>query len=479
MSATKFVGRASELADLAGFLSKTGPAIGVIYGRRRIDKSLLIEKALEGRPALTFEGLENRPKKDQIEAFLFQLSRQAGPRSTGEATRSWAEALYRLRPVLEKRPACIVLDEFQWMANYRREIVSDLKMIWDQYLSRIPGVKLILCGSIASFMTSKVVRSSALHGRVDLEMHLKGLDLAEARELLRGKGLDEVIEACLYFGGVPKYLELLRDHPSVRMAVAELAFRENGYFLEEYDRIFTSHFKRNPDFRKISLALAGCPEGLFRKQLAEKAGVAAAGVLSEHLADLEAAGFISSVIPVDKSEGSRLIKYYLSDAYMRFYFAFIRPNLKKIKSGAQPGMFAQLSQTGRFHAWRGKAFESLCIRHARLLAEILGFSGIDFSFGPYWRAPSKARPGLQIDLLFDRADNVMTLCEMKCSVARIGMRVVTDVERKVELLQRAFPKKTVQRVLVVHGEPSRDLVRSGAFFRIIKAAELASSPVRS
>jgi uncharacterized protein len=123
-------------------------------------------------------------------------------------------------------------------------------------------------------------------------------------------------------------------------------------------------------------------------------------------------------------------------------------------------------------AGHGKAFEHLCIRHARRIAELLGFSGIDFACGPYFRARSRSDAGVQVDLLFSRADNVITLCEMKCSLAPIGMGVVHDVERKVALLARAFPSKTIQRVLVLHGEPSRDLVKSGYFYRIIRSAEL-------
>ena len=462
------------MRTLESFLSKTGPAVGVLYGRRRIGKSFLIQQALAGRPALTFEGLENRPKQEQIAAFLFQLARQArfSNAGAGAGAKGWREALVRLLPVLEQRPTCIVLDEFQWLANYRRELVSDLKLVWEQYLAKVPGAKLILCGSIASFMTTQVVRSSALYGRTDLEIHLKEFQLGEAGQLLSDKGLDEVLEACLYFGGVPKYLELVRDYPSVRRAVEELAFREHGYFVEEYDRIFTSHFGRNPDFRKLVTALAACPQGLFRGELAQQAGVAAGGLLSEHLADLEAAGFVSSVVPLDKPANSRLIKYYLSDPYLRFYFAFIQPNLKKIREGMQPDLFVRLTQSGRFHAWRGQAFEQLCRAHARRMAEILGFAGIDFVCGPYFRARSRDTSGLQIDLLFQRADNVLTLCEMKCSLSPIGLGVVQEVERKVALLQHAFPAKTIQRVLVVHGEPSRDLIRAGYFYRIIRSAEL-------
>ncbi|HAK97258.1 MAG TPA: hypothetical protein DCM87_20285 [Planctomycetes bacterium] len=468
----RFVGRTAELRALKAFLSKDEPAIAVLYGRRRIGKSSLVRRACAGRPGLVFEGLENRPKKEQIEAFLFQLARQAPSPGKSGRVRCWREALVRMLPALKRARACIFLDEFQWMANYRREMVSDLKLVWEQYLSKLHGVKLILCGSIASFMTADVVRSSALYGRTDLEIHLKEFALDEARLLLPTLGLDEIIEACLCFGGVPKYLDLVRGHPSVREAVEALAFREHGYFIDEYERIFTSHFGRNPDFRDIVAALAASPQGLSRRELAHHANVTAGGLLSEHLADLEAAGFVTSVIPFDKAADSRLIKYYLSDAYLRFYFAFIRPNVRKIRGGTHRDLFARVAQTGRFHAWRGKAFEHLCIRHARRIAEILGFSGIDFACGPYFRARSTHDAGVQVDLLFSRADNVITLCEMKCSQAPTGTGVVSEVERKAALLARAFPSKTIQRVLVLHGEPSRDLVRSGYFYRIIKASEL-------
>ena len=472
--ANTFVGRVRELGQLEDFLSREGPGIAVIYGRRRIGKSLLIETALKGRPALTFEGLEDQAKAAQIEGFLFQLARHEGREPAGETARGWLEALVKLEPLLQRRPACLVFDEFQWMANYRRELVSDLKMIWEQCLAKIPGVKLILCGSIASFMMTKVVRSSALYGRTDLEIQLKGFSLGEARQLLRDKGLDEIIEASLYFGGVPKYLELVKNSPSIQAGVEQLAFRDNGYFVEEYQRIFASHFGRNPDFRKIVATLATSREGLFRKDLVAKAGLDAGGTLSEHLADLESAGFVSSETPIDKGVDSRTIKYRLSDPYLLFYLSFIRPNLKKIRSGAQQDLFARLSQTGRFFSWRGKSFEQLCLRHAGRLAGLLGFAGIDFSCGPYFRSPARDQSGVQVDLVFSRADSIITLCEMKCSVARVGKGVIEEVERKAQFLAQAFPSKTIQRVLVLHGRPSAALEKAGYFYRIIRSAELVS-----
>jgi hypothetical protein len=93
-------------------------------------------------------------------------------------------------------------------------------------------------------------------------------------------------------------------------------------------------------------------------------------------------------------------------------------------------------------------------------------------WGPYFRASGKTVPGLQIDLLFDRADNVLTLCEMKHCIAPAGKEIIQEVERKAELLRARFPAKTIQRVLVLHGQASRTLVGSGYFYRIIHASEL-------
>jgi len=415
----EFIGRARELRVLSEFLASPPSSVAAVYGRRRIGKTRLIAQALELRrhPSVWFEGLENQSKREQIRNFLFQLSRQTGTDVTNRKVTAWREAFVLLCDALQDRPKCIVLDEFQWMANYRSEIVSDLKMVWDQYLAAIPGMKLIVCGSIASFMIKKFVKSSAFYGRTDLIVHLKGFDLTETREMLGGRGVDETTEAYMCVGGIPKYLELLRGQPSVRLGMDELAFSQDGYFVGEFDRIFTSHFGRSPEYRLIVETLAKCPYGLFRAELAEKAGLDLGGSLSEHLMNLESAGFISSWIPLDKGENSRLIRYHLSDAYLRFYFTFIRPSARKVQSGIQQGIYVKLSQTGRFNAWRGRAFEYLCIDHAGRIAEILGFSGIDFVCGPFFRSPKGGQEGVQIDFVFDRADRVISLCEAKSSLS--------------------------------------------------------------
>lgn len=466
-----FIGREKELKHFQSIIKSKKSSIGVVYGRRRIGKSELIKKAFEKEQVLIFEGLENRPKQDQIDNFIFLLHHQSEKRVKNRKIKTWREAFMLLFKELETNPAHIVFDEFQWTANYRKEIVAELKMVWDLYISRIKGTTLILCGSIASFMINNVLKSSALYGRTDMVIHLKGFLLPDTRKMLKNKGDIEIIESQMILGGVPKYLDILQEKTSLYIALEDLAFSETGYLTDEYDRIFISHFGKNPEYEKIIKILAKHPYGLFRSQVSKKAQVDLGGGLTRQLKNLESAGFITSNTPFHKGHNSRLLKYRLSDPYLRFYFSFIKPNLKKIRSNIHKGIFARIMQGTLFSAWMGRAFEYLCMDHAGKICSILGFSGIEFSFGPYFEAHGNNKAGVQIDLVFDRQDNVITLCEMKYSLTPVGMDIIKEVERKVEILKSRFKKKTIQKVLISRSSPTKNLAASGYFYRIIRPDE--------
>lgn len=463
-----FVGRTKELKELNDLITSKKSSIAVIYGRRRIGKSELIKKALEKERYFIFEGIENRPKQDQIDTFIFQLHYQSEKKSDNRKVASWREAFMILYETIKDNPAHIILDEFQWLANYRQEIVSDLKMIWELYISKLKGVTLVLCGSIGTFMIDRVLKSSALYGRTDLIIHLKGFLLPETRQMLKGRGETEIIESQMILGGVPKYLELIQEKSSLYMAMEELAFSETGYFTDEYERIFISHFGKSQEYERIITVLSKHPYGLFRGQIAEKADVDMGGGLTKQLKNLESAGFISSSTPFHKGENSRLLKYRLSDPYLRFYFSFIQPNLKKIKSNVQKGIFSLMTQESHFRSWMGVAFEYLCMDHEARITEILGFSGIEFTFGPYFEAYKKNQSGVQVDLLFDRKDNVITLCEMKYALTEVGVDIIPQVEKKAEILKDKFKGKTIQKVLISRSAPTKDLTALGYFYRVIR-----------
>ena len=465
-----FVGREEEVAALRATIGSRTPKLALIYGRRRIGKSALIRKAIGKEPALFIEGLENRPTQAQIASFLDQASHQLRRKLPSVTT--WHDALLALDKALAGRRMVLVLDEFQWLANYRQELVSTLKMVWENHLSRKPGRTLILCGSIASFMTTKVLKSSAFYGRTDLVIHLQGFRLAETARMLPRRGVQEVLDAQCFTGGVPKYLELLADAPSITLGMEKHAFRPDGYFVEEYDRIFTSHFGGYADFQHLIRALAAAPYGLNRRDLAAAAGVDEGGMLTQRLFDLEAAGFISSQRPFDKGSETRLLRYYLSDPWISFYRTFMRTRLRRIREAGRKDLFTSIRQTGAFRSWMGRAFELVCMRHSDLIARQIGFAAVDYDVGPWFRSPRGGVEGVQIDLAYDRTDGVITLCEMKRQAAPLGRSVITEVERKSNILRQVFPRRTIQPVLVLDGPATKDLEAAGYFFRILQATEL-------
>jgi len=466
-----FVGRKTEKEQLAAVLELPRSSIAVIYGRRRVGKSELIRQVVQGKNVLTFEGLEGQPKRKQIKNFLFQLSEQS--RVDGKGITDWPEALILLRDLTRSGQWTIVFDEFQWMANYQNELVSVVKMIWEQYLSRNPDLSLVLCGSIASFMKSKVLKSSALYGRCDYELNLRALKLHEIADFFPDKGTDEILETAMLVGGIPKYLELVSEYPSVYDAMENLAFSEGGFFRTEYDRLFASHFGRNPIYRKIIETLSVNPYGLTVGRLAEKMAVAAGGTLTKQLSDLESAGFLHAMIPFDKPQRSKLLKYVLMDPYVRFYSSMMRDSLR---TEAAPGsQFHALMSSPRYRAWLGRSFEYLCMQHHREIARILGFHGVPYSVGPYFQRKGIHDPSVQIDLLFSRSDRVLVLCEMKYLLGAVPGDVVDQVERKTAALQQKYPGRTILKVLLTKSTSTESASKSGYFFRIIEASELISA----
>jgi AAA+ ATPase superfamily predicted ATPase len=469
MEVCMFVGRGLEIEQLRALRGSKGSNIAILYGRRRVGKTSLVKEAYKAEHILCFEGLEGQSKAKQIANFLFQLKQQCPNALIDYSITSWSEALKQLTPILKKKNHVLFLDEFQWMASYRDELISELKMMWDQYFSKIDGTTLVLCGSIASFMLRKVVRSKALYGRVDLEINLKPFQIFEAKEMLKSHGNTEVVESVLLLGGIPLYLKLVKNAPSLYLGINELAFKTNSYFSTEFEKIFVSHFGKNDNYGKIIRALSKNSYGMFREQISNKCNIPLSGNLSADLFNLEAAGFIRSYTPVDKIGKSKIMKFALVDPYLIFYLKFIEPNLKNIAIG-KPDIFSKITQTASFASFLGRSFEVLCQNHAYIISQILGFSGVEYSVGPYFRK-STEDAGVQIDLMFDRQDNVITLCEMKYSRSPVGIDVIGEVEKKVREIEK-ISKKTIQKVLIVKDHVSNDLVKSGYFYKIITCHDL-------
>ena len=445
-----FIGRRSELEQLRQKNWRDGAELTVVYGRRRVGKTALVEEAYKDQVLWRFDGIEGASQQQQLRHFADQLGLYA-PNTVETRIQpfaNWSQALEALaRGLNAQKDAAIVifLDEFQWMARMRTKLVSLFKSYWDLHFSRHPNHRFVLCGSVSSFMVKKVIRSRALYGRVSTEINLQPLSIGEIYTFFQDRrSREEVIEIAMCFGGVPQYLREMNPDYSLMQNLNEYALRPNGFFFGEFQRIFISHFGKNRAYETILNTLSRGPHTI--PQLVSACRTQAGGTFTNILHDLELAGFIERYTPLGKGKTSRQVRYRIHDEYLHFYFRFLRDHQQDILTGKYDTAALPLSRA--FTQWQGYAFERLCRRHARCIADALRFSGIQYRVGAMFEPGNSPSQGHQIDLAFDRADRVLTVCEMKYTDSLQGKAAVDRFERTCQQLVTRYPRRGLQKVLV-------------------------------
>jgi len=462
-----FLGRDREIELLRQRSTATSAQLMVIYGRRRIGKTTLITEAFKDRLLWKFEGLEGLETRKQIAHFLATLADYCGDETIVAKFKgaSWTAVLKLLYEQIKSREIVVFFDEFQWSASMRKELVVAFKWALDNYFHSLTQCKFVLCGSVSSFMVNKVLRSKALYGRVDLELNLQPLSLRDSRELLGGKRSDvEVIESYMVFGGIPQYLKQLSPDRSLVQNLFKLAYSPHGYFVEELQRLFVSHFGKNGKYRETIEILADNRKHTIR-DLSKSIGAARGGTFSALLADLASAGFIQILKNpgLKPSVSSSVVR--LADEFLHFYFSLIAPFRNEIRDGSIDASSVLMGRT--YEQWCGYAFERLCLKHHRRIAKILEFSGIRYLCSPWFGGDNEGKA--QIDLVFNRADKVATLCEAKF-VNSISTKVVKDFERKVEIFSR-YNRLGIHRVLILGKNTEVSVMVERSFDVVIRPAE--------
>ncbi len=437
--------------------------LAVIYGRRRVGKSTLVERFISNKHHLHFEGLEGVATKGQLVHVLNDLRKQTSePLLENVNFHSWIPLLDYLTEYFskQKRKCIIFLDEFQWLAANQSKLVSLIKNYWDRYWSK-QNVMLILCGSVSSYMVKRVIQSKALYGRINWELCLQPFSPKETFLLLDSKrSKDEVLLYSLIFGGIPKYLQEIDPHKSFEQNINKLFLKKNSLFVNEYSRIFYSQFKEHRVYEAIARYLNTQPRTL--DEISSFMKFPSGGGLKLYLENLEKAVFITSYIPYNKNTSGKLIKYKLTDEYLRFYFKFIEPHSKLISNNQNRNLFTQIIKPS-WNSWQGFAFENFCMKNAFYLAELMGFADHVLQWGPYFQ---QGDDQFQIDLIYLRNDNVITVCEIKYHSQPIGVGIINEMERKCKLL--TIPKGyTLEKALISRFGPDTSLKELNYFHHSI------------
>ena len=427
-------GREAEQATMKSLLGGNQSEFLAIYGRRRIGKTFLIRTVFNKEMTFQMTGIANATMNQQLLNFYTALIDSDKTNSDKKAPTSWFEAFEMLKVFLAKHKSkkkVVFFDELPWIDTPRSQFLSGLEHFWNSWASARQDIILVVCGSAASWMLNKLIHNKGgLHNRVTKRIRLDPFTLKETEQYfkLRNILLDryQIIQIYMVTGGVPFYLNDVSPGMSAFQAIDKMCFTKGGLLIFEYDNLFRSLFIKAERHIAIIEALSTKNKGLTREEIIESANLTNGGTVTMLLQELEESGFISKSYPFEKKIKTSI--YRLTDQYSLFYIKFIK---NKKASGA--GTWITRIDNPAWRAWSGYAFENIALMHIDEIKKALGIIGV-YSENSSWISSSREA---QIDLLIDRRDHVVSLCEIKFSqnAYTITKAYKTELEKKIAIFR--------------------------------------------
>lgn len=413
------IGRDKEKQILQNALTEEYSQFVAVYGRRRVGKTFLIRESYDYKFTFQFTGAANTSSRKQLARFRMAL-KEHGLTDMPKVFANWMTAFSELKRYINLQPEgkkIIFLDELPWMDAPRSGFLSELESFWNGWASARKDIVFVVCGSATSWMVKKIIKNKGgLHNRLTHRIALKPFSLRLCEELVQSRGIEmtrkQILNGYMIFGGVPYYWSLLQKGYSLTQEIDRLIFTNDGNMYDEFSMLYASLFKKPEPYIKIISLLAGKKEGMTRIELIDKGGLEDNGALSKILDDLEWCGFIRGYTVIGKQVKDEI--FQLIDHYTLFYYEFIH--------GKRHGKNFWQAMEGKpqYNNWCGRAFERVCLWHTDQIKQKIGISGVLTNKYAWRHVPKNqsAEPkseGLQIDLLLDRSDGIIDLCEIKYS----------------------------------------------------------------
>jgi uncharacterized protein len=417
------IGRKKEQLQLQRVLTSQQAEFLAIYGRRRVGKTYLIREFFQGK-AFIFEavGIKNAKLQQQLKLFMQSLEQMFKPEWSLKQPETWLEAFQILTLLIEKQTSknkvILFFDELPWLASKRSGLIEALDYIWNKSWSQMNQVKLIVCGSAASWMLEQLVQAKGgLYNRVTQRMLLRPFDLAETKDYLQYRGLNfgdfNILEIYMAFGGVPFYLNYLVKGKSVSEQINQICFLQDAPLQMEFQQLFQSLFEHAEIHESIVRVLSTKKEGLSRKELIRQCKLDSGGTLKKRLDELEASCFIEKHVPLGRSIKDHHLK--VVDEYTLFYLKWIEPMISNRGLTNHPHYWLNCIKSAGYSSWCGHAFESIVFKHIRQVIKALQLESVVLQVSSWNHRGKGEDVGAQIDLLMTRTDGAITLIEIKYS----------------------------------------------------------------
>ena len=443
MNETIIIGREQEQRLLGTFVTSGRAEFIVLYGRRRVGKTFLVRQFFRNQFAFDMTGIIDGGKAEQMLAFNDALH-QYGRR--GKKARTWLDAFFALRDLLSEKleadkPCVVFIDELPCLDTPKSGFVRALGHFWNSWAAWQSQVKLIVCGSATSWMVRNIIDNhGGLHDRVTHEMALRPFTLRETESYFQAGGFPwsrlGVLHTYMAVGGIPYYLSLFRPEESPAQGIDRLFFSESAELQKEYRRLFASLFRNPEPYLAIIDLLARKPSGLTREEISQQLHTDNNGHLGDLLTDLVYCDFLR---PYRMGTKVNSAIYKLVDFYTIFYHSFAE------KAATHTDYWTRRQGTPAVNTWLGLAYERVCLAHIPQIKRALGFEGIVTNHYA-WRSKDAEHPA-QIDLLIERADKMVNLCEVKYSEAEY--QLTKDEYLRITRRVEAFRSTTQTRYGII------------------------------
>jgi uncharacterized protein len=406
------IGRINERKILDEALQSSQSELVALYGRRRIGKTYLVREHFINEMIFSTSGLFEATLQEQLKEFASCMQSAYESAMPIPVPNDWFGAFDMLKILIDtheqKTKKVIFLDEVPWMATAKSRFLTALEGFWNGWASARKDVLVIICGSAAAWMIQKIEKSKGgLYNRVTKRIVLKPFTLAETEAFFQAKSLTlsrfHTTELYMMLGGVPHYLNQVRKSETPAMAIERLIFDKNGLLSDEFEYLFLSLFGAGGLHKQIVEILAQNRYGLTREEVLTKCKVISSGWFSNILEELEASGFIETQMQYAKN--GKITHYKVIDNYSLFYV-----NFKKTKKFQN---WTAVQNTQPWKTWSGLTFENICFYHHKNIIKALGISGIQTTVSPWSNRGDDEMKGAQIDMLIDRGDKAINVCEIK------------------------------------------------------------------
>ena len=438
-----FIGREEELTILEEEFSAPYSSFVAVYGRRRIGKTELINHFLANK-SFTFSvtGAYDVKLKSHLENFSNKLSLAFGCEE--QTFDSWNRAFLALQTEIEKlklsssSKISIFIDELPWLAEMKDNgFKGALSLFWNDFASKRDDIFLVVCGSATSWIIKHIIDDhGSLANRITAQIHLEVFSLKETKEFLEKqghKGLSSktIMDYYMVFGGVAHYLKLLKPKFSFVQNIQKLFFEKNGLLRTEYNRLFRTLFKNYKTHELVVEHLVNSWSGETLNELSKKRGLSKGGALAEALKELELSNLIAREHKYKQQK--REVIYRVSDSFIYFFNRWVKKSSQVDFLGNQ-NYFQNIYKSQAFKTWSGYAFENVCHLHIVEIKRALGIEGI-ITQSYYWR-----NEHVQIDILLERADDVVNLIE--CKYYNEPFTIDKKYARELENKEQEFQKST-------------------------------------